>query len=125
MLYNMCVANGLTTEQVKNNNPKGIGGFGTNPQNRNDGGRYPRGESFTYWYNYFKNMSVADFRQWKNIVSDDVRTVVSDLAYTRMEKAISDLRDFQEVANRSEGRPAFSNVNDDYVVTAIKVEIIT
>ncbi len=34
----------LTTEQVKikNNNPSGLGGFGDNPQNRNNGGRYPR-----------------------------------------------------------------------------------
>ena len=29
----------LTTEQDKNNNPTGKGGFGDNPENRNDGGR--------------------------------------------------------------------------------------
>jgi hypothetical protein len=117
----------VTTEQVKdmNRNPIGRGGFSDNPQNRNDGGRYPRGESFTYWYGYFKSMTVDEFRKWKNVVSDDVKTVVADLAYTRLENARNSLREFQEVADRSEGKPnqTIKHASDD--ITALKVEIVS
>ena len=96
----------LTTEQVKNTpNPNGVGGFKEHPENRNNGGRYQRSDSFTYWYNYFKGLSVKDFKEWENNIPESERSVVSDLSYNRMKLAWNDLRVFQDIANRSEGSP--------------------
>lgn len=96
----------LTTEQVKNvPNKTGVGGFKDHPENRNNGGRYPRSGSFTYWFNYFKGLTVKEFDEWEVSNPESNRTVVSDLAYMRMKRAKGDLREFQEVANRSEGTP--------------------
>lgn len=115
-----------TTEQVRNMNlnPTGKGGFLDNPQNRNNGGRYPRGESLTFWYGIFKNMTVAEFKGWKDANPEDTRTVVADLAYSKMENAKNNLREFQEVADRSEGRPRQDILTKSDDVSSLKIEIV-
>ena len=103
--------NETTTEQVDNKivpNPKGVGGFGDNPQNINAGGRPKNQESFTYWLNYFKGLSISEFFAWIKDNEEDARSVASDLAYIRVLKARNDLREFEVVANRTEGMPKHS-----------------
>lgn len=101
--------NNLSTEQdkirKKNNNPTGKGGFGDHPESRNNGGRYPRGQSPTYWMTKFLNMSVQEFRQYETTKSEKDRTVAESLAYARVNNARSKLAEFQEVMNRIEGMP--------------------
>lgn len=95
-----------TTEQVNNvPNPTGKGGFEDHPENRNNGGRYPRSESFTYWMEYFKAMSVSQFLEWEKLIPDTERTVAQDLAYRRVFNSRKNLKEFKEVANRTEGMP--------------------
>ena len=98
------------TEQVRGpykepRNKTGKGGFGDNPESRNDGGRYPRGKSFTYWFEQFKMMSLAELKGWKKKNPENVRTVVSHLAFIRVWNSQRILKEFQEVANRTEGMP--------------------
>jgi len=113
----------LTTKQVKNTpNPNGIGGFKEHPENRNNGGRYQRSDSFTYWFNYFKGISVKDFNDWEYNNPESERSVVSDLAYMRMKRARGNLRDFQDIANRSEGSP--TRMREDDLREPEKLELI-
>lgn len=106
-----------TTKQVKGNNPNGTGGFGDNPQNRNNGA-WKKTETFRYWFDMFKEMTIGEFEQWQKDNPRDRRSVASDLALRRVLKAREDLREFQEVANRSEGMPKQTveaiNVNEKY-----------
>ena len=99
----------MTTEQDKqidmNRNPNGKGGFGDNPENINVGGRPKNQESFTYWLNYFKGMSVKEFIRWPKNVSEEDRSMASELAYARMFGAINDLNNFKVIADRTEGYP--------------------
>lgn len=85
-------------------NPTGKGGFGDNPQNRSDG-RWSKESSFSYWFNKLKDMTEDELDQWKKDTPEGSRKVACSLALTRVEKARSELREFQEVADRSEGRP--------------------
>lgn len=85
-------------------NPTGKGGFRDNPQNRNSGGRPKNAESFAYWYRAFKNMTLAELKDWPNNNPEDSRTVAADLAYRRIFNSQKDLKEFQEVADRSEGK---------------------
>ena len=103
--------NEITTEQVEKNipNPTGRGGFQDHPELRNPGGRPKNAESFAYLYGQFKNMSVRELKNWQDTNPEDTRTVASDLAFTRIINAKKDLREFQEVANRSEGMPKQTN----------------
>ena len=99
-----------TTNQVSEKtppelrNPTGKGGFGDNPQNRSDG-RWSKENSFTYWLNYFKHLTVTEFEQYKVNKPKSERTVAEQLAYNRVAKATDELKEFQEVANRTEGKP--------------------
>lgn len=94
-----------TSEQVSQvPNPKGNGGFKDHPEHINAGGRPRNQESFTYWMNHFKNMNSKDFLDWENQVPEEERSVAADLAYARVRKARADLREFQEVADRTEGK---------------------
>lgn len=96
----------LTTKQVNmNRNPNGKGGFGDNPENINLGGRPKNAESFAYWYMTFKNMTVSEMEAWQKSNPKDKRTVAADLSWRRVFNAQTDLKEFQEVADRSEGKP--------------------
>lgn len=95
-----------TTEQVNfNRNPTGKGGFQDHPELINAGGRPKNQESFTYWINFFKNLTVEDFKNWQKEIPDNKRTVAANLAYARVVSALSSLKDFREIADRTEGRP--------------------
>lgn len=116
----------VTTEQVKKvPNPAGIGGFKDHPELRNNGGRYPRAESFTYWFNFFKGLKVKDFNEWEKFNSEETRSVASDLVYTRIKNAKENLKDFQEVANRSEGKPRESTEHSGTVGLLTYEEALT
>ena len=95
-----------TTKQVtppELRNPTGKGGFGDNPQNRSDG-RWDKENSFSYWYNYFKDLTVEEFKA-ESAVPDNEKSVARDLAYVRIVNSRDDLSEFKEVANRTEGSP--------------------
>ena len=84
-------------------NPKGTGGFADHPENRSDG-RWSKDNSFSYWMNFFKKLTVAEFKDYQRTKPDDQRTVAESLAYVRVLKSRDDLKEFQEVANRTEGK---------------------
>lgn len=87
-----------------NHNPTGKGGLGDHPEHINFGGRPKNQESFTYWLNYFKNLSVLEFRDWLKANPEKNRSVAANLAYARMVNSLADLAEFKEVADRTEGK---------------------
>lgn len=123
-------ADKITTKQVRKvrdwiPNPKGKGGFADHPELRSDG-RWSKENSFTYWMNYFKNMSVKEFKTWEKDNPEDERTVASSLAYSRIAKSRENLWEFKEVADRTEGKAtqpldvtsngeSISNFNDEQI----------
>jgi hypothetical protein len=121
-----------TTKQVsevtppEKRNPTGKGGFGDNPQNRSDG-RWSKENSFSYWMNYFKSLTVRQFFLYESTKPEDERTVAESLAYARVSKSRNDLKEFQEVANRTEGMPVrrheFQDTDGD-PITQVEVVII-
>ena len=115
----------LTTQQVKNvPNKTGVGGFKEHPENRNNGGRYPRKESTTYWYNTFMSMSVKEFNDWEYNNPEDTRTMASDLAYSRFRKAKNDFREYQDIINRVEGTPIHTAVVKEDKIEGVEVHIV-
>lgn len=114
-------SNNITSEQVIKRipNPTGKGGF-IKGKSGNPGGRPKNAESFAYWYQTFKNMTVAELEKWTQDNPKENRTVAADLAYRRVFNAQKDLKEFQEVADRSEGRPKqTTDVNITGEVTAL------
>lgn len=85
-------------------NPTGKGGFQDHPELRSDG-RWDKNNSFTYWMNWFKQLSVEEFANYEKEKPDSKRTVSESLAYARVYNARNKLSEFQEVANRTEGMP--------------------
>lgn len=85
-------------------NKEGKGGFGDNPQNRSDG-RWSKEASFSYWYNKFKSMTGEELAVWQVNNPKNERLIAADLALTRITNSTKDLKEFQEVADRSEGKP--------------------
>lgn len=105
-------------DNVKNNNPTGKGGFGDHPEHRSDGS-WHKENSFVYWMNHFKAMSVEEFKEYERTKSDKDRTMAEMLAYARVFKARVELKEFQEVANRTEGMPKqpIENLGESFVKT--------
>ena len=94
----------MTTKQVNmNRNPEGKGGFQDHPELRSNG-RWSKENSFSYWMNFFKHLTVEEFKNYQTTKPDTTRTVSESLAYARVLKSRDDLKEFQEVANRTEGR---------------------
>lgn len=97
----------LTTEQVKennkNNNPTGKGGFADHPEHRNPGGWDPK-NTFSYQMNRFKNMTITELEEWNKNTPKNERTVAMDLAFKRVFNAQTDLNEYREVADRTEGK---------------------
>lgn len=91
-----------TPEKDMNRNPKGKGGFGDNPQNRNPGGWKPE-MVFSYQYRRFMNMTIDELEKWAKTPKSK-RTVVEDLAYTRVLTARASLPDVREITDRTEGK---------------------
>lgn len=102
-----------TTDQAKkrSNNPTGKGGFGDHPENISPGGWNPE-NTFSYQFNKFKNMTKKEFDEYKKTHPKSERTMAEALAYARVVEAQNKLRDFQEVANRTEGMPLQKNETD-------------
>lgn len=95
----------MTTQQDDmNRNPTGKGGFGDHPENRNPGGWKPE-YTFSYQYRRFMNMTVKEFKQWKDKTSDKEKTMVEELAYVAVLKARTEFKERQEITNRTEGMP--------------------
>ena len=85
-------------------NPDGKGGFGDNPQNRNAGGRITNAESISYWYTFFLNIDVEDFKEWLLKNPEKERTMACELAYNAVVKGRKDLKYLIEITDRTEGR---------------------
>jgi hypothetical protein len=95
----------LTSNQVKHiPNPTGKGGFKDHPENRADG-KWDSKNTFSYQINRFKNMPVKEFLAWPTITSEDIRTMAEELAWKRVFESRKSLKDFKEIANRTEGMP--------------------
>lgn len=92
-----------TTKQVNPPNPTGKGGFAEHPENRSNG-RWDKDNSFSYWFNAFKAMSVKEFESWKDKNPPAERSMAAQLAYKRIKNAVTELQDFREVADRTEGK---------------------
>lgn len=93
----------------KSPNPTGAGGLREHPENRNDG-RWTKEGSFSYWMNYFKRLDKKEFQGW--IKKNPNHNVAAALAYIRVNKSWEELKEFQEVANRTEGMPKQSMTLD-------------
>ena len=117
------MAEETTTQQVPN--PTGKGGFGDHPENRNPGGWKPE-YTFSYQYRRFMNMTVEEFKAWKDLTADKDKTMVEELAYVAVLKARSDIRDRQEITDRTEGKAPQTVVVDGgfFSKDKLQVEII-
>jgi hypothetical protein len=119
-----------TTEQVDKPhpngelpNPSGKGGFGDNPQNRNPGG-WKKEMVFSYQYRRFMNMTTAELKEYSS-KPDTERTVVEDLAYSRVIAAKKSLPDVREITDRTEGKaPQFIGLGDESAFKRLMVEFV-
>ena len=115
----------MTTELDKkdmNRNPDGKGGFQERPEDINAGGRPKNQERYGYWLDFFKDLPIEDFKKYKSEHPDMSMAALG--AYARVAKTIDELREFQEVANRTEGMPkqtVKTEFEDD--VTEVKISI--
>lgn len=115
----------MTTQQDMNRNPTGKGGFQDHPELINPGGRPKNQQSFTFWMHYFKDMSVEDFLDYEKTNPESKRFVAESIAYARVFKARTDIAEFKEVANRTEGMPKQILQHDiDDKITKLKIEIV-
>jgi hypothetical protein len=112
----------LTTEQVKNKapNPSGKGGFKDHPENINPGGKPINEERYGYWLQFFKNLSIEDFTAYKT--KHPHMSMAAFGAYSRVAKTIEELKEFQEVANRTEGMPT-QTVKTDGIMQAFYLNV--
>ena len=78
-------------------NPKGNGGFGTNPQNRADG-RWTKETSISYFQNLLIRMEVEEF---KNFIP---QTIAQQLAYESVKNSAVELVERKELQDRTEGK---------------------
>ena len=84
-------------------NPEGKGGFGDHPEHRSNGA-WTKTETFRYWFEIFKIMSVTALKNWQKDNPEDIRSVASDLAFTRVINAKGNLKEYKVVEDRTEGR---------------------
>lgn len=106
-------------------NPIGKGGFAENPQNINAGGRPKNLESFVYWLNLFKSMSLVNFRMARDEFEGDQWTVAAEAAYIRIEEALkTDLSNFEAVADRTEGKAPQTIRHEGGLFSNSKLEMV-
>lgn len=103
-------------------NPDGKGGFREHPENINAGGRPKNQERYGYWLEFFKDLSIEEFKKYKGEHPDMSMAALG--AYARVAKTIDELKEFQEVANRTEGMPrqVIKNEYEDEV-TEVKISV--
>ena len=92
-----------TTKQDMNLNPTGKGGFGDHPEHRSDG-RWSKDNSFSYWLNYFKSLTIPQFDKYQD-ENKDTMTMSCLAAYARVGHMVKKLDEFNVVANRTKGMP--------------------
>lgn len=87
-------------------NPTGKGGFGEHPEH-SARGRWSKENSYSYWLNYFKQLSVKEFGEYDKTNPEGERTMAQNLAYKRTKELYenNDLKEFESNANRTEGMP--------------------
>ena len=83
-------------------NPEGKGGFQDRPEDISPGG-WKKEMVFSYQYKRFMNMTVEELREYAR-KPDQERTVVEDLAYSRVIAAKKSLPDVKEITDRTEGK---------------------
>lgn len=108
----------------KNPNPTGKGGFQDHPENRSDG-HWVKGQTFRYWFDFFKEMTIDGLKQWMKDNPTGKRLVIADLALIRVTNARTDLKEFQEVADRSEGKVPQTIVHEGGLFSENQLQITT
>lgn len=100
----------ITSEQVRDwiPNPDGKGGFNDNPQNINRDGRTKNEQRFGYWLQYFKNLTVDEFIKYAQDRKAEEMYVAEAIAYERVANSRKDLKEYIDLANRTEGLPRFN-----------------
>lgn len=109
-----------------NRNPTGKGGFGERPEDINRSGTWNPRMTFSFQYRRFMNMTVEEFKSWKYLTADKDKTMVEELAYVAVLKARSDIRDRQEITDRTEGKAPQTVVVDGgfFSKEKLKVEVV-
>jgi hypothetical protein len=107
-----------------NNNMSGKGGFQERPEDINKEGTWKKNQTFRYWFDVFKEMSIEQLKGWIEANPENTRTVAADLAYRRVINSQSNLKEFREVANRTEGMPKITLEHSGKIVTKVVVEIV-
>lgn len=99
-----------TTEQViatkrnMNINPTGKGGFQDHPELINAGGRPKNSQRYDYWLQFFKDMDVEKFRAYSKSKPEAQMYVAEIQAYSRIAESLKDVKTWQVVADRTEGK---------------------
>jgi hypothetical protein len=106
-----------------NRNPEGKGGLQERPQDRATG-RWRKEDSQSYCLNMFLKMSEEEFLKWASENPPAERTIAQTLAYNRVVKAKTDLKNWSAVTNRTEGMPRQTIDLDSKVVSKVTVEIV-
>lgn len=95
-----------TSKQVtppQKRNPTGKGGFGENPQNRNDG-HWKAENTISFQYKRFLSMTFTEFKKFGEL-PDSEKTVAMIVAYAQVLKSRSSLPHAREVTDRTDGKP--------------------
>ena len=87
-------------------NPTGKGGFKDHPELINPGGRPKNSQRYDYWLQFFKDMDVTSFRNYRTIRKEDDMYVAEAQAYQRVVESLKDINAWKVVADRTEGRAA-------------------
>lgn len=106
-----------------NRNPNGNGGFKDHPENKSNG-MWRKEDSQSYCLNMFLKMSEEEFLKWASENPPAERTIAQTLAYNRVVKAKTDLKNWSAVTNRTEGMPRQTIDLDSKVVSKVTVEIV-
>lgn len=114
----------MTSDQDNmNRNPTGKGGFGERPEDINRSGTWNPRMTFSFQYRRFMNMTVEEFKSWKDLTADKDKTMVEELAYVAVLKARSDIRDRQEITDRTEGKAPQTVVVDGGFFSKDKLQV--
>jgi hypothetical protein len=101
-------------------NPTGKGGFKDNPENINFGGRPKNSQRFSYWLQFFKDMTSKEFNEYAKKRKVNDMYVAEIIAYERVKNSRTDLREYQDLADRTEGRPTNNtNITGDLTLVTL------
>jgi len=108
-----------------NANPTGKGGFKDNPQNINYGGRKKNEQRFGYWLQFFKDMTTKEFSDYPKTTKKPEEMFVAELiSYERVKKARNDLKEYQDLADRTEGKAVVNtNISGDLTLSNLLGEL--